>query len=88
MLDNTVLCALGLAFAAVHDSFWSHAADVDTMNRMIREEFVRLHSMPLLENFYTSLINRGIKPVSDIRPPPSVGDLDLSEVLRSAYFFN
>lgn len=33
----------GLAFAAVHDSFWTHAADVSTMGRIIREEFVRLH---------------------------------------------
>ncbi|KAI9016695.1 hypothetical protein DFJ74DRAFT_644589 [Hyaloraphidium curvatum] len=32
-----------LAFAAVHDSFWTHAVDVDEMSRIIREEFVRVH---------------------------------------------
>ncbi|KAF2968398.1 hypothetical protein GQX73_g5134 [Xylaria multiplex] len=35
---------LGLSFAAVHDSFWTHAADVDVMNRVLRDAFIRIHS--------------------------------------------
>lgn len=35
---------MGLAFAAVHDSFWTHAADVDNMNRVLRDAFIRIHS--------------------------------------------
>ena len=35
---------LGLSFAAVHDSFWTHAADVDTMNLVIRDAFIKMHS--------------------------------------------
>ncbi|EGW34784.1 uncharacterized protein SPAPADRAFT_47865 [Spathaspora passalidarum NRRL Y-27907] len=38
----------GLKFASVHDSFWTHAADVDTMNEQIREQFVKLHSSNLI----------------------------------------
>lgn len=34
----------GLSFAAVHDSFWTHAADVDVMNRILRDSFIRIHS--------------------------------------------
>ncbi|MBE3044009.1 hypothetical protein IMZ48_15850, partial [Candidatus Bathyarchaeota archaeon] len=34
----------GLAFAAVHDSFWTHAADIDKMNTILRDSFVRIHS--------------------------------------------
>ncbi|KAL2020454.1 hypothetical protein VTK56DRAFT_8420 [Thermocarpiscus australiensis] len=34
----------GLTFAAVHDSFWTHAADVDIMNDVIRDAFIRIHS--------------------------------------------
>lgn len=34
----------GLTFAAVHDSFWTHAADVDVMNGVIRDAFIRIHS--------------------------------------------
>jgi len=35
---------VGLTFAAVHDSFWTHAADVDVMNRILRDAFIRMHS--------------------------------------------
>ncbi|GFF76308.1 DNA-directed RNA polymerase, mitochondrial [Aspergillus lentulus] len=34
----------GLTFSAVHDSFWTHACDVDSMNQILREAFVRMHS--------------------------------------------
>ena len=43
------ICGAGLDFAGVHDSFWTHAGTVDTMNRVLRENFVQLHSQPLLE---------------------------------------
>ncbi|KAK0726334.1 hypothetical protein B0T21DRAFT_371398 [Apiosordaria backusii] len=33
----------GLTFAAVHDSFWTHATDVDTMGHVIRDSFIRIH---------------------------------------------
>lgn len=35
---------LGLSFTAVHDSFWTHAADIDTMSRLLRDAFIRMHS--------------------------------------------
>lgn len=34
----------GLTFSAVHDSFWTHASDVDSMNTILRDSFVRMHS--------------------------------------------
>jgi DNA-directed RNA polymerase len=34
----------GLTFAAVHDSFWTHAADVEVMNDIIRDSFIRIHN--------------------------------------------
>jgi DNA-directed RNA polymerase len=35
---------LGLSFAAVHDSFWTHASEVETMNRVLRDSFIQIHS--------------------------------------------
>lgn len=35
---------LGLSFSAVHDSFWTHAADVDTLSVLLRDAFIRMHS--------------------------------------------
>lgn len=45
MLLSALQCdELGLTFAAVHDSFWTHAADVEAMNTVLRDTFVRIHS--------------------------------------------
>ena len=45
MLLSALKCEeAGLTFAAVHDSFWTHAANVDTMNRILRDAFIRIHS--------------------------------------------
>ncbi|KIW94152.1 uncharacterized protein Z519_05468 [Cladophialophora bantiana CBS 173.52] len=35
---------LGLSFSAVHDSFWTHAADVNSLNELLRDAFIRMHS--------------------------------------------
>lgn len=35
---------VGITFASIHDSFWTHAGDVNTMNRIIRDAFIRMHS--------------------------------------------
>ncbi|KAK4367638.1 hypothetical protein RND71_011430 [Anisodus tanguticus] len=39
----------GLNFAGVHDSYWTHACDVDKLNRILREKFVELYETPILE---------------------------------------
>ena len=44
MLSALECDAIGLTFAAVHDSFWTHAADIDSMNRVLRDAFIRIHS--------------------------------------------
>lgn len=45
-----------LTFAAVHDSFWTHAAGVPQLSEIIRKEFVRLHSSEPLENLRDDLL--------------------------------
>ena len=49
MLLSALKCdEVGLSFAAVHDSFWTHAADVDIMNRIIRDAFIRMHTEDII----------------------------------------
>ncbi|KAL6796764.1 hypothetical protein J3E68DRAFT_401769 [Trichoderma sp. SZMC 28012] len=44
MLLSALECdARGLDFAAVHDSFWTHAGDLDVMNEVLRDAFIRIH---------------------------------------------
>lgn len=40
----------GLTFISVHDCFWTHACNVPEMNKICREQFVALHSEPILED--------------------------------------
>ncbi|KAK0641318.1 hypothetical protein B0T16DRAFT_334673 [Cercophora newfieldiana] len=45
MLLSALECdARGLAFAAVHDSFWTHPSDIDAMSSVLRDAFIRIHS--------------------------------------------
>ena len=49
MILSALKCnELGLSFAAVHDSFWTHASNVDTMNQVLREAFVEMHSEDII----------------------------------------
>ncbi|KXL50910.1 hypothetical protein M433DRAFT_61006 [Acidomyces richmondensis BFW] len=38
----------GLTFASIHDSFWTHACDVDTLNTILRDAFVQMHSEDII----------------------------------------
>eukprot|EP00898_Chlorokybus_atmophyticus_P007535 jgi/Chlat1/7783/Chrsp66S09167 len=87
MMLTAVKCAeKGLCFAGVHDSFWTHAADVDVMNQTLREEFVRLHKRPLLEELLQHF--QRAHPDVQFPPIPPQGKLDVNAVLTSRYFFN
>lgn len=87
MFLTAIDCARrGLTFTAVHDSYWTHACDVDTMSTSLREQFVRLYSMPLLENFRDQLALRF--PDCSLPPLPERGTLDLNHVKDSPYFFS
>ncbi|ODV58170.1 DNA-directed RNA polymerase [Ascoidea rubescens DSM 1968] len=50
MLLSAVECGRKeLTFAAVHDSYWTHAGDVDRMNEIIRDKFIGLHQVDLVQ---------------------------------------
>ncbi|GLT91693.1 hypothetical protein SLE2022_095690 [Rubroshorea leprosula] len=87
MMMTAVACKkAGLNFAGVHDSYWTHACDVDAMNRILREKFVELYEAPILENLLESF--QKSFPTLKFPPLPERGDFDLREVLESPYFFN
>jgi DNA-directed RNA polymerase, mitochondrial len=75
----------GLTFSAVHDSFWTHACDVEEMNGALRDTFVQLYDQPLLERLQETWQMR----YPDLHFPdvPVRGKLDLDEVKESKYFF-
>ncbi|XP_047394053.1 DNA-directed RNA polymerase, mitochondrial [Sciurus carolinensis] len=77
-LDSThmMLTALhcyrkGLTFVSVHDCFWTHAANVPVMNQVCREQFVNLHSQPILQDLSQFLVKRFCSSPSTRRQSPS-----------------
>ncbi|XP_073442387.1 DNA-directed RNA polymerase, mitochondrial isoform X3 [Dendrobates tinctorius] len=105
-LDSThmMLTALhchrrGLTFVSVHDCFWTHADTVDMMNKVCREQFVSLHSQPILQNLSQFLIEKycrkaqphnpeNLKMMNLFRDVPETGTFNLENVKDSTYFFS
>jgi DNA-directed RNA polymerase len=94
-LDSTHLCMTVNALRAegvrsvtvIHDSFGVHAAHRATLDRVLREEFVRLYSGDVLGGIYRQLAAQWDDP-TECPEPPKRGDLDLTAVLASPYMFS
>jgi len=62
----------GLSFASVHDSYWTHAGDIDTMSAIIRDCFISLHSSPILDRLRDEFLERykdHVIPLSELTAP-------------------
>jgi DNA-directed RNA polymerase len=81
------LVVMGItSMSMVHDSFAVHAGHVETLAEVIRQEFVRLHSRPLLQQFFDG-VAPGLPKDHEVPPVPVAGSLDLTAVLQADYFF-
>ncbi len=56
------------------------------MNQILREKFVELYSQPILEDLRASFQER--YPDARIPELPEKGDLNITDVLESQYFFS
>lgn len=117
MMTALKMKKLGLNFASVHDSYWTHACDIPVMSSVrithalsffilylihsniilpvetypcrvqcLREAFVELYSLPLLEDLRESMVVRF--PDVNFPPVPQRGNLDIQLVKDSRYFFH
>jgi len=73
------------SFMTIHDSFATHAGDVDVLLDALKSQFVKLHSEPIMENLKKELEERfGVEL-------PSIDyvneNFDISQVGKSDYFF-
>ena len=75
MLLSALKCdEVGLTFAAVHDSFWTHAGDIDTMNQILRDAFIRIHEEDVVGRLATEFEarHRGSVYLAHIDPKSAV----------------
>lgn len=76
------------SFATIHDSFAVHAADTEKFSKIIRTEFAKQYEGNMLED-WTEQVKAQIDPEIHEELPelPSMGDLDITKVIESKYFF-
>lgn len=55
------MLSVSFCVAGVHDSYWTHACDVDLMNQILREKFVELYETPILEKVILLILSIGHK---------------------------
>ncbi|KAI6650343.1 DNA-directed RNA polymerase, mitochondrial [Oopsacas minuta] len=83
----------GVTFVSIHDSYWTHASTVDAMGRILRDQFILLHSQPILEDLASHFLSvygdkLSEKAVTFFKNIPSKGNLDISQISDSKYFFS
>ena len=73
-------------FAMVHDSYGTHSSNMPTLSNILREEFVSMYEE---HDVLNELRDHAIKTLGteDVPLPPSMGNLDIRNVLKSDYFF-
>lgn len=103
MFRTAIACnEVGITFASVHDSYWTHASSVDEMGKILRKEFVALHSESVMQKLREEFIARygtnrvpviqngsvvEMRPIN-IPPLPESGTFEIESVLESVYFFS
>jgi DNA-directed RNA polymerase len=70
----------------VHDSYWTHPCDVTAMSSILRDQFVDLHSSPLIFNLNENFSSR--YPHENFPQIPKQGTFNLDNVKKSTYFFS
>ena len=76
------------SFAVIHDSYGTHACDATTMARLLREQFVEIHSQPWLKQLAERWQRKAeTLPGVKVSDPPEQGNLDISQVIKSETFF-
>lgn len=86
MMTATECYNRGIAFAGVHDSYWTHAGSAEQLAHILRSTFVELHTPNRLELLASELRER--YPNAAIEDPPPAGEYDVRDVLEAPYFFS
>jgi DNA-directed RNA polymerase len=77
-----------VSFSMIHDSYGTHAAEMDRLGRVLREQFVGIYRTNWLERIEAEV--RSYAPEVDIpsyTKRVTTGDFDIEQVLRSEFFF-
>jgi DNA-directed RNA polymerase len=74
------------SFVVVHDSFGVHPSDMDRFLEIIKDQFINIYSVDVLETMYTEFQAQAPEGVT-IPSPPLRGEFNIEEVRQSPFFF-
>ena len=77
------------AFAMIHDSYGTHAGNVEVLGEVLREAFVEQYRDDVLARFRDEIAGQLSEgEAGELPAAPARGTLDLTVVLGSPYFFS
>ena len=76
------------AFATIHDSFGTHACDIEALQRAIKKTFVEMYSIDILATLKEDIKNHYNIELKSIKYQGTKEAFNLEEVLKSDYFFS
>jgi DNA-directed RNA polymerase len=72
------------SYAMIHDSYGTHAHNTPKLSRLLRKAFVDIYSKnDVLADFRAA----ALEVLDEVPEPPTLGNLNIHEVLDSPYFF-
>lgn len=75
------------SFSMIHDSYGSHASDMDTLAGALRDTFAEIYSVDVLGRFHQEQLEVAEPLGIELPTPPVLGDFDVAEVHQSQFFF-
>jgi len=80
-----VIASFSGDFGAIHDSFSTHACDVNDLLEHTKWQFAMMYNS---DNYFTTIENMLLETRDGYElVQPALGTLDISEIISSDYFF-
>jgi DNA-directed RNA polymerase, mitochondrial len=74
------------SIVCVHDSFGTHAGDMDNLSLVLREKFLDIYKGGRLLYDYRDEVSKYLGV--ELPEPPMINTLDISKVTESEFFFS
>jgi DNA-directed RNA polymerase len=75
------------SFSLIHDSYGTHCSNLDVLAETLREAFVEMYTDNEVLDTFARELQEQLPDGAHLPPPPRKGDLDLSLVMDSEFFF-
>ena len=75
------------SFQVIHDSYGTHAGDVELLAEIVKDEFVRMYTDDILGDFIAE-VKAQLPPDTELPERPPTGNFDINTVREADFFFS